>query len=183
MWKIRPARWPQDREGLSTLDTGFVTDRIYRVVTTELGFMLHEERVDPPLQKSYGSLVEEDLERFPFTQVAEDGHAIVGFAAAGGLEWNRRVLLWHLYVAPAWRGQGIGRALVDRALAYARGLGARALYVETPNINYPAVRFYRGLGFTLAGLDTSLYDPRGPGAGEVALYLVREVGQAPVRGG
>lgn len=174
MWEIRPARWPQDRERLTALDTEFSTDRIYRVEATDLGFMLREERVDPPLRKSYGSLADEDLGRFPFTVATED-EAVVGFAAAGDLEWNGRVHLWHLYVAPERRGLGIGRALVERALAYARRVGARALYVETQNVNYPAVQFYRRLGFTLVGLDTSLYDPRGPGAGEVALYLVRDV--------
>lgn len=175
MWEIRPARWPQDRERLAALDTGFFTDRIYRVEATDLGFTLREERVNPPLRKSYGSLADEDLERFPFTLVATEDQAIVGFAAAGDLEWNGRVHLWHLYVAPERRGLGIGRALVERALAYARRVGARALYVETQNVNYPAVQFYRRLGFTLAGLDTSLYDVRHPGAGEVALYLVRDI--------
>ncbi|MFS8639746.1 MAG: GNAT family N-acetyltransferase [Symbiobacteriaceae bacterium] len=175
MWEIRPARWPQDRARLASLDTGFVTDRIYRVVTADLGFLLREERVDPPLRKTYDPLTGEDLERLPFTLVVEDDNAVVGFAAAGDIEWNGRVHLWHLYVAPERRGLGIGRALVEQALAHARRLGARALYVETQNVNYPAIQFYRRLGFTLAGLDTSLYDPHGPGAGEVALYLVRDV--------
>lgn len=175
MWTIRPARWPQDLAPLARLDTGFVTDRIYRVDAMELGFVLREERVDPPLRKIYDPPAEEDLQRLPFTLVAEDDGALVGLAAAGHVEWNGRVHLWHLYVAPDRRGLGIGRALVDQALAYARRVGARALYVETQNVNYPAVQFYRRLGFRLAGLDTSLYDPRGPGGGEVALYLVRDV--------
>lgn len=39
---------------------------------------------------------------------------------------------------------------------------ARCLWLETQNVNYPAVQFYLRLGFELCGLDQTLYAP-GPG--------------------
>jgi len=39
----------------------------------------------------------------------------------------------------------------------------------------PAIRFYRAEGFSLCGLDTALYDPTGPGAGETALYFMKNL--------
>jgi ribosomal protein S18 acetylase RimI-like enzyme len=45
-------------------------------------------------------------------------------------------------------------------------------WLETSNVNLPAVRAYERLGFRLCGLDTSLYEGT-PAEGEVALFLCR----------
>ena len=52
-----------------------------------------------------------------------------------------------LVVLPAYRRRGIGRALLERAEAYARGEGARALRVGVLAKNEAAARLYRSLGF------------------------------------
>ncbi|MFP4518877.1 MAG: GNAT family N-acetyltransferase [Oceanicaulis sp.] len=52
--------------------------------------------------------------------------------------------LRHLYVRPAWRGQGIGRRLVGEALAAAR-LNFSAVRLRTDTQS--ADMFYRALGF------------------------------------
>jgi ribosomal protein S18 acetylase RimI-like enzyme len=54
---------------------------------------------------------------------------------------------------------------------------ARCLWLETQNINYPAVQFYRRMGFRLCGLDETLYRPGMPGLlpAEVALYFSRDL--------
>ena len=80
----------------------------------------------------------------------------------------------HLYVDRRQRGRGVGRALLDEVVARARDAGMRALWLETQNVNVPAIRFYRRLGFRLAGLDDSLYDPADV-PGEVALFFTREL--------
>jgi ribosomal protein S18 acetylase RimI-like enzyme len=75
-------------------------------------------------------------------------------------------------VDAARRRRGIGRQLLETALAPAREAGARTAWVETSNLNLPGVRAYERLGFQLCGLDTSLYV--GTAAeGEVALFLSR----------
>src|SRR5688500_2545743 len=54
--------------------------------------------------------------------------------------------LWDLRVAPSARGAGVGSALLDAALAWARGRAAARLVVETQNVNVPACRFYARCG-------------------------------------
>jgi len=172
---IRPAQWPQDGLALSALDTSFVTDRVYRLAQVGLFFGLVEEAITTPRHKRYPFDPSDPGERAQWDHavVAEDGERIVGFAAAQYATWNRRVVLWHLYVMPECRGRGVGTRLLHSVDAFARSVGARCLWLETQNVNYPAVKFYLHAGFTLCGLDESLYDPDGPACGEVALFLAR----------
>lgn len=78
----------------------------------------------------------------------------------------------HLYVSAPVRGRGLGAALLDALVQRARSAGARCLWVETQNVNYPAVQFYVANGFSLCGLDQSFYDPI-EHPGEIALFLAR----------
>ena len=85
--------------------------------------------------------------------VAEAGHGVVAFAlfftnfstflARPGL------YLEDLYVQPAWRGHGIGQALLERlgALAVQRGCGRFEWSVLDWNEN--AIRFYERMGATV----------------------------------
>ena len=180
MFVIRPARWPQDMHALSALDTSFFTDTVYRVAQDGLSFRLLEENATPPLQKQYPFDPSDPEERanWGHAVVAEAEGRLVGFAAAQYIAWNRRAVIWHLYVAPDSRGRGIGTGLLDSVDDFARDLGARCLWLETQNVNVPAVRFYLRSGFMLCGLDTSLYNPDGSAGGEAALFFAR-----PVHGG
>ena len=173
----RPAQWPQDVPALSVLDTSFVTDRIYRLTLDGLSFGLEEDALAPPLHKSYpfDPTDREEQGNWDHAVVAEAEERLIGFAAAQYMAWNRRTVIWHLYVAPDYRGRGVGTRLLDTVDTFARRVGARCLWLETQNVNVPAVRFYLRSGFMLCGLDTSLYDPEGPAGGEVALFLERPV--------
>ena len=52
-----------------------------------------------------------------------------------------------MYVAPAMRGHGIGRALLARIEAESRALGLRRLVLETGTRQEEALALYRGAGF------------------------------------
>lgn len=82
--------------------------------------------------------------------VAETEHGIAGFAAvdAGKRE------VWALFVAPAAEGQGIGRALEQRLLAWAADQGLERLRLATAP-GSRAERFYRMSGWTEAGRSDS----------------------------
>jgi len=177
MFVIRPARWPDDLALLAEVEFSFTTDWSYRVARDELSFGLIEEKVDPPLHKDYGSVTGSDdrLPEMDCVLVAERDGEVVGFTTAEYEAWNRRVGVRHLFVAAQYRRSGIGRALLDHLDTFARSAGARCLWLDTPNVNYPAIQFYRHMGFRLCGLDESLYDPAGPGGNEVALFFVREL--------
>jgi ribosomal protein S18 acetylase RimI-like enzyme len=177
MLTIRVARWPQDAAALSQLDTAFATDRIYRPVREEFAFRLVEERVNPPLQKQYEFDPADLAERqnWDYATLAEEGGQLAGFAAAQYVAWNRRVVLWHLYVMPSHRGKSVGTQLLDAVDAFAQSAQARCLWLETQNVNYPAIQFYLRSGFAFCGFDASLYDPESVAPDETALFFARPV--------
>ena len=55
-----------------------------------------------------------------------------------------------LYVRPAFRGRGIGRALLDWVLAEARGAGYREVVADTMPVMAEALRMYERAGFERA---------------------------------
>ena len=55
-----------------------------------------------------------------------------------------------LKTAPAWRGQGLGRAVVAALLGEARRRGAATAYLQVTADNLPALTLYRRFGFTTA---------------------------------
>jgi ribosomal protein S18 acetylase RimI-like enzyme len=173
---LRPFRRSEDQALVSGLDTSFTTERIYRITRTNRAFALNDVQVMPPLRKSYPLNEQVDtLAKLAWVQVAIADHSLVGLVAMSFEEWNRRALLQHLYVTAPARGRGVGRLMLEGAIEEARRRKARCLWVETQTVNYAAIRFYERHGFTLCGLDTSLYDPHEVDAGEVAIYFSRTV--------
>jgi len=62
--------------------------------------------------------------------------------------------VWGMYVGPAFRQAGIGRALLAEALAYAAGrLHARQVNLGVNSRNVAAVRLYERLGFRQFGYE------------------------------
>ncbi len=103
---------------------------------------------------------------------AWDGGLLVGVAVTEHMEWNRNLVLWEFHVAVSHRRQGIGRALMEQVVAAARSLGVRSVTAETQNTNVAAITFYRACGFTIQGVDLSLYADDHLGENrEVAVFM------------
>lgn len=86
--------------------------------------------------------VEGLAEHFDAAVVARDGAAVIGSAA---LElYGKAALLRSVAVAPALRGQGLGRELTTRALELARAHGVRQVFLLTTT----AEGYFPGFGFT-----------------------------------
>jgi len=76
--------------------------------------------------------------------VADDhGIGCVGLRPLGA----GRAEVKRMYVEPAWRGHGVGRALMERVIAGARDCGYHTLRLGTLHDMHAAQALYRSLGF------------------------------------
>jgi GNAT superfamily N-acetyltransferase len=107
------------------------------------------------------------------TIVAVDGDAILGSAKMGPNRPGRgaHVATASFMVDPARRGNGVGRALGEYALAWARDAGYAAMQfnavVET---NTAAVALWQALGFEIVGTVPEGFDH--PRHGRVGLHVM-----------
>ena len=119
--------------------------------------------------RHYADMVE--AEGLSWGAYAEE--ALVGIALSEAHAWHGALWIWELHVGAAFRGQGIGRALVERLAAAGRARGLRVLVCEAQNTNAPAIAFYRRVGFTLDEIDLSYYSNEDVTQGEVAFFMKR----------
>jgi streptothricin acetyltransferase len=83
--------------------------------------------------------------------------------------WNKFAYVEELIVDTEFRGKGVGRALMTRAIEWAKQQNFPGLTLETQDNNVPACRFYEKCGFVLSGFDLSAYWNL-DNASEIALY-------------
>ncbi|MHB0988355.1 MAG: GNAT family N-acetyltransferase [Bellilinea sp.] len=76
---------------------------------------------------------------------AWDGESLVGAVLCG--HDGRRGYLHHLAVDRAYRGQGIGRALVDRCHAALQALGIEKVHIFVYRDNEAALAFWKGVHY------------------------------------
>ena len=168
---IRELDRKRDRRGVEAIDTSFETKTLFDVVTRPRAIELVERELDAPLTKRYSiGEVFAGWARWDAGWVAdEDG--IRGFATVEHEPWHQRLILWFLYISPAWRRRGVGRALLERVEAHGREIGATHVWLETSNVNVPGVAAYERLGYTLCGADRLYYGEYMPG--ESAIYMAK----------
>jgi ribosomal-protein-alanine N-acetyltransferase len=77
---------------------------------------------------------------------------------------------------PTYRRRGIGQALVERAIAFARERRVRLVLLEVRRSNLPAIRLYRSFGFCVLGIRRGYYGDNGEDAIEMGLVLDPETG-------
>lgn len=86
------------------------------------------------------------LERNPglfLVAVASDGHPA---GTVLGTFDGRRGYLYHVAVDPAYRRQGIGRALITEIMQRLRARGAVKITLRVARENHSAIAFYRSVG-------------------------------------
>ena len=170
---VRELDRKSDRRGVEAIDTAFETPTIFELVTTPRTIELVEKTLEQPIVKRYSiGEVFAGWARWDHGWVALDDDGVVrGFATVEHEPWHARLILWFLYIAPAWRRRGLGRALLERVETHGRELGASHVWLETSNVNVPGVRAYERLGYALCGADRYYYGAYMPG--ETAIYLAK----------
>ena len=185
MADIRPLT-DVDAQLLERLITGYVATEVYQVVRDEtpdvICFELRLATRAQPFIKHTMPLDTPTIQRYRDLSLA--GHAFgsftgatcVGIALCEPQQWNSSLYVHAFYIAPDFHRQGIGRALMAALEAHARDLGMRCIVYETQTTNVAAIRFYRALGFTIDGIDVSLYSNDDIERGEVAIFLKKPTG-------
>ena len=170
---IRPLDRKADRRAVEAIDTTFETTTVFDVVTAARRVELVERALPSPLAKRYSiDEVFAPWARWSAGWVADAG-GVRGFATAGYEPWHERLVLWFLYIDPAWRRRGLGRALLAHVEAHGRELGATHVWLETSNVNVPGITAYERLGYAVCGADALFYGSYMPG--EAAIYLAKSL--------
>ena len=129
-----------------------------------LGAMLIQEHFDfdpdrfipagPDSPQRYGSYLGSQLERDNIiVLVAESGGNVVGYTYAGveGFDYmslrGPAGVLYDIVVDPAFRGQGIGRTLLDATIAALKARGEPRVVLSTSDKNETAQRLFARAGF------------------------------------
>jgi ribosomal protein S18 acetylase RimI-like enzyme len=185
---IRPMT-EADIPRLAEIRPGFVSPTMLAVERIgsgiESGWRLVERALPEPFDKgrAYDFTAREQAQvRERFRQgdglhlVVEWNGRIAGILDVVPQEWNNTAFVCNLMLDTAIRGQGIGRALFERAVAWARRYGYRALVCETQTNYAPACKFYAAMGCELDGIRATLYTNRDIERNEVAIFWVYKIG-------
>ena len=84
--------------------------------------------------------------------------------------WNRYAYIEDIVVDASARREGIGQALMRKAIDWTKARGCPGIMLETQDNNVAACRLYERCGFMLAGFDACLYRGIDPASEEIALY-------------
>ena len=165
-----------NQASLNRCDNSFTVDSELCVAADD-GRISYTVRSVAPHVKRYGP---EDYDARAYTDKADHAAwlATVDGQPAGQIlvheNWNRYAIIWGIAVDPPFRRRGVGRRLIEQAIAWARERGLPGVMLETQNSNVAACRLYESCGFFLGGFDGYLYRGVMPGTREIALvwYLV-----------
>ena len=174
-----------DIAALKRVITGYVSPAKYEIEKAETreltAITVRFVRLERPYVKQYEPLDKEMLARY--TRVLKEGLSfaayeadqLVGIALAEPHGWNKSLWVWEFHIAESFRGQGIGRRLMDTLAGKGWAVGLRTIVCETQNTNVPAIEFYRKVGFTMEGIDLSYYTNDDVFHGEVAIFMKRRL--------
>ena len=164
--------------GLSCGHNGYITDKIYAVSSIEFGgsfeFILKEKSL--PYTKIWETTSEDLADLNTIIAQGNSFGAFINEELAGWIiceqrTWNNSFYIENILVDEKHRREGIGVMLIKNAIKEARKLNFRVIELETQNTNYPAIQFYRRMGFNITGLNTRLYE----NAEEIAIFMTLDV--------
>jgi ribosomal protein S18 acetylase RimI-like enzyme len=129
---------------LAGADEARVFGKLLHAFNVEFGEETPSEEL---IAERAGPLIESGDVTVLFAGDGPDGFAQLRFRPSlytGALD----AYLEELYVAPALRGQGLGRALLEASMEHARERGARHIDLNTSEDDVAARALYERMGFT-----------------------------------
>jgi len=101
---------------------------------------------------------------------ARRGKKILGYIHIVLQEGEKIGAIRRHVVAPEFRQQGVGAALLSRGMEWARERHLRSLEIDLSTKNHPAIEFYLNNGFVFTGFSERLW-----GRQEIVIHLARVV--------
>jgi putative acetyltransferase len=147
-YEIAVARWPEDTGEARALLTNY-GQYLAASPVGAAGMCLtgYEAELRALPDKYVGK--EADL---LLARVAGEGAGCAAIAQRMLKDGTRAAEMKRLWIEPRFRGRGLGRALVGRAIEWARTHGYSAVVLDTVNEAMPeAAELYRSMGFTETG--------------------------------
>ncbi|MCI0550621.1 MAG: GNAT family N-acetyltransferase [Anaerolineae bacterium] len=149
------------------------------VVNSKLVLHLEENRLSYSMVtvEPYEKILSIDAE--DYTTFIDNPQKVIFFADVDGKPagqikivpwWNKFAYIEELAVDTEFRGMGVGRALLTKAIEWAKQQSFPGITLETQDNNVPACRLYESCGFELRGFDTHAYKGLNPSTNEIALY-------------
>jgi len=155
--RVRPIRLPQDEAAILAFIQG--------LQDYELGFEANRRR-DPDFAADHWRDAQDHCaEKHGAMFVAEADGAPVGWAFAYEVNGElfiaqperRHGFLAEIFVAPAARGAGHGKALIQACEGWSRGRGHKCLMIGVLAKNARAIRAYEGAGYEAYALTMRRY--------------------------
>lgn len=131
---------------------------IYRTIRLE-SLKLHPEAFGSSYEEEKEAPVGKYRESLPsvYTFGAFENGSLVGVVTLfpeGKRKMKHRASIFAMYVAESVRGKGVGKKLVETAIAQARELGTiEQIHLQVVTSNESAKRLYSSLGFEVYGLE------------------------------
>jgi GNAT superfamily N-acetyltransferase len=126
-------------------DLGYVVHRHAVLYAEEYGW---DERFEALVARVAAEFIENFRPEVDRAFIADFEGAIVGAAFVVRVD-DAITKLRMVYVEPAWRGGGLGRRLVEEAMAFARASGAKRMTLWTNDVLADARTLYEKFGFRL----------------------------------
>ena len=157
---------PKDKWKGTIIPIKYITDKYYDVLVnqTDNVFNINIEKKD--LIKSITHTPEEyDFPDMLYHDHWEDAYAwgilindeLIAVIETNPEIWSNRLRITELWVSESYQIQGIGHVLIEIAKEQARRERRRAIILETQSCNVNAIDFYLHEGFTLIGMDLSIW--------------------------
>jgi ribosomal protein S18 acetylase RimI-like enzyme len=170
---VRPATLA-DLNACLSLDHDWVTDHVWQMQVREdesdVGVDFRTVRLPRRMRAEYPRDREqllEDWQRGEGFWIAEVDGEVRAYADVLAQPWQGIAWIANLAVDRGFRCQGIGTALVRQAREWAWEQGLRTILAEITTKNYPALCFYRKLGFRFCGFNDHFYRNQ-----DIALFFV-----------
>jgi GNAT superfamily N-acetyltransferase len=170
---VRPATLADLNVCLS-LDHDWITDHVWQMQVREdesdVAVNFRTVRLPRQMRAPYPRSVEqlvEDWQRDEGFWVAEVDGEVRGYVDLLAQPWQGMVWLANMAVERAYRRKGIGKALMAQGREWAWEQGFTAILAEATTKNYPALCFYRRLGFEFCGFNDHYYTNQ-----DIALFFV-----------